>query len=157
MRPATHDVLVAVQLVAAAGHALPGGPRLPLPAAWRRPARLAGAALLVAGTGVAVTSATQLGRDLTPRPRPRDGAVLRTDGPYALSRHPLYAGLLAASAGAVLVRGRVTTALSAAVLATVLHVKAGEEDRLLAERFGPAWRAWADRVPRLVGVPGRRP
>lgn len=156
MTPATQDALVAVQLAAAAAHLLPGGPPLPVPSALRGPARVAGAALVVVGTTLAAASAAQLGRHLTPRVEPRDGAVLRTDGLYGLSRHPLYAGLLVASAGTVLRRGRVVPALAATVLAGVLHVKAGEEDRVLAERFGGRWRAWAARVPRLVGVPRRR-
>lgn len=67
----------------------------------------------------------------------------------------MYVGLLLASAGTVLVRGRVSTAVAAAALAAVLHVKAGEEDQVLARRFGGAWQDYASRVPRLVGRPRR--
>ncbi len=135
-----------VQLVAVAAHALPGGPGLTVPV----PARVLGAATVAAGLALTWSSARRLGADLTPAVTPRPGAALRTDGVYARTRHPLYAGVLVASAGAVLLRGRLSTLLAAAVLGGVLHVKAGAEDRVLAERFGPAWRAYAARVPRLV-------
>lgn len=134
-----------------AAHLLPGGPALPLP----RWSRLVGAAGVVLGGTVAVASAAALGRDLTPSVEPRDGAGLRTTGPYALSRHPLYAGLLLASAGTVLLRARAGTAGAAAALAVVLHLKADAEEQVLARRFGGAWEDYRARVPRLLGLPGR--
>ncbi len=143
--------IVPVQAVAEGALLLPGGPRLPLPAG----SRAVGAGLLVLGCGAVAASAAALRRDLTAAVVPRDGARLRTAGAYGLSRHPMYVGLLLASAGTVLVRGRVSTAVAAAVLAAVLHVKAGEEDRVLAGRFGGAWQEYASRVPRLVGLPRR--
>lgn len=51
------------------------------------PAALAGAALFFGGGG-------KLGRQLTPFPRPVDGAALRRDGVYGVVRHPIYGGLL---------------------------------------------------------------
>jgi protein-S-isoprenylcysteine O-methyltransferase Ste14 len=141
--------LVPAQGAALAAHLLPGGPRLHVPALLRA----AGWVALVSG-GLLMAAATgTLGKDLTASPTPRAGARLRTDGVYSLSRHPLYTGTLLTSTGAVLVRGRLTTALAAVVLAGVLHVKAGVEDRVLAERFGQAWRTYAARVPRLLPHP----
>lgn len=144
-----HTRLVAVQAVALAAHGLPGGPGVRLPA----PVRAAGFCALLGGGTLATAAAAQLGRDLTPSVAPRDGAPLRTDGLYGRSRHPLYAGLLLASAGTVLLRGRLVTLLAAGALAGVLHVKAAAEDRVLAERFGERWQRWSERVPRLVGLP----
>ncbi|MGJ7442363.1 methyltransferase family protein [Aquipuribacter sp. MA13-6] len=142
-----HGWLVAVQVVALGSHLLPGGPGVQVPVLLR----VAGAVSVVTGLGVAGASARALGPDLTPAVAPRPGAPLRTEGVYALSRHPLYAGLLGASAGTVLLRGRASTLLAAVVLAGVLHVKAGAEDRVLAERFGEQWQEWSEEVPRLVG------
>jgi protein-S-isoprenylcysteine O-methyltransferase Ste14 len=142
--------LVPLQGLAMAGHALPGGPRLDVPA----PVRALGWAAVVGGAVLAAGAARTLGTDLTPSVTPREGAALRTEGLYAVSRHPLYAGLLLASGGAVLARGRLTTAVASAALAVVLHVKAGAEDRVLADRYGQAWRTYAARVPRLLPHPG---
>ena len=130
-------------------HLLPGGPGVVPPA----PVRAVGAAGLVAGVGVATVAALELGAELTPAVVPRPGSSLRTGGLYALSRNPLYAGLLVASAGAVLLRGRLTTVLAAAGLGVVLHVKAREEEQALVERFGADYETYRARVPRLLGVP----
>ena len=92
------------------GHLLPGGPGVRLPP----PVRAVGAAGLAAGLGVATVAALELGAELTPAVVPRPGSSLRTGGLYALSRNPLYAGLLVASGGAVLLRGRLTTVAAAA-------------------------------------------
>jgi protein-S-isoprenylcysteine O-methyltransferase Ste14 len=142
--------LVPVQGTALFAHALPGGPRLPVPEGWSDPLRVAGAVAVVAGGATMLAATVGLGRDFTIHPTPRDDAVLRTDGLYARSRHPLYAGTLLASAGAVLVRQRVPTLVASGALAAVLHVKAGVEDRVLEERFGDPWRRYADRTPRLL-------
>ncbi|MFC3686789.1 methyltransferase family protein [Aquipuribacter hungaricus] len=143
--------LVPLQGAAMVGHLLPGGPAVRLPAA----VRAAGVVGLAGGIALSTASATSLGSELTPATTPREGAQLRTEGPYALSRHPLYAGLLVASLGAVLLRGRLSTVVSAVGLAAVLHVKALEEDRALAGLFGERYEAYRARVPRLLGLPGR--
>lgn len=143
--------LVPLQGAAMVGHALPGGPGVRFPPA----VRAAGVAAVVAGTTLSTVAALDLGAELTPAVTPRPGARLRTRGVYGLSRHPLYAGLLVASVGAVLVRGRASTLLASLGLAVVLHVKAVEEDDRLVVRFGREYVAYRDRVPRLVGVPRR--
>ena len=131
------------------GHLLPGGPGVRPPVA----VRAVGAAGLVAGVGLSTASALALGADLTPATTPRAGVCLRTGGVYALSRHPLYTGLLVASTGAVLQRGRLSTLLAAVGLAAVLHLKAMREEQALAERFGEPYARYRTRVPRLVGLP----
>ena len=141
--------LVPLQGAAMVGHLLPGGPGVRPPAA----VRVVGAAGLVAGVGLSTASALALGADLTPATTPREGASLRTGGVYALTRHPLYTGLLVASTGAVLQRGRLSTLLAAVGLAAVLHLKAVREEQVLAARFGEPYARYLIRVPRLIGLP----
>ncbi len=142
------DLLVAAQLTALAGLARPGRPRWPLPAL----VRLGASAAVAVGAALAVASGARLGGDLTPRVDPPAGARLRTDGPYALVRHPLYAGLLAAAAGVAVLRRRPEPLVALGVLSGVLHLKAGTEERRLEARFGAAYRDYAARTPRLVPV-----
>ncbi|OSX56840.1 hypothetical protein POSPLADRAFT_1158553, partial [Postia placenta MAD-698-R-SB12] len=96
---------------------------------------------------------------------------LITHGPYAYVRHPSYssgfvvligAGLCHGSAGSWLrecqivdsIWGKAAVAAYAAVAMVwmmVLFYRPREEDRLLRERFGGQWDAWARKVPyRLV-------
>jgi protein-S-isoprenylcysteine O-methyltransferase Ste14 len=146
------DLLVVAQLAALAGVAWPGRARWALPGAVR-----AGAgAVLAAGLVLATASGARLGEGLTPRVAPPEDAALRTDGPYAVSRHPLYAGLLAAATGAAVLRRRPEPLVALAALSTVLHVKAGAEERALRTRFGPAYDAYAAGTPRLLPVPTLR-
>ena len=145
------DALVAVQLAALVALGWPGRP------AWGLPRVLtAAAAGAAAGGGVlAAAGAAGLGADLTPRLQPRPGARLRTSGVYGLSRHPVYAGLLAAAWGVAVLRRRPEPLVAAGVVSGVLHVKAGLEERNLRARFGPAYDRYAARTPRLLGRPRR--
>ncbi len=147
-RPQPSDLLVAGQLASLAAIAWPGRGRWPLPA----PLRAGAAVLVLAGAAVAAASGARLGPDLTPRVEPPEGAVLRTDGPYAVVRHPLYAGLLAAATGAAVLRRRAEPLAALAALSVVLHLKAGAEEARLEQRFGAAYRDYAAGTPRLVPV-----
>lgn len=91
-----------------------------------------------------------------PGRRPTDAAdllvaaQLRTDGPYAVVRHPLYAGLLVAASGAAVLRRRTEPLVALAALSGVLHLKAAAEERRLEGRFDSAYREYATRTPRLL-------
>ena len=138
--------LLGAQLAAVAGVFWPGEPR------WRlsRGVAVGAAALLGGGNVLAAAGALGLGRSLRPLPHPPSGATLRTDGAYGVVRHPIYAGLLLASTGAAVQRARPEPLAALAVLAAVLHLKAGYEERLLLVRFGAAYDEYAQRVPRMV-------
>ena len=75
---------------------------------------------------------------------------LVTHGPFALMRHPMYAGALIAGIGGVLLY-RTWAAVLVLAHETVFWVRAGREEQALAAEFGDSWRAYARRVP--AGVP----
>jgi protein-S-isoprenylcysteine O-methyltransferase Ste14 len=99
---------------------------------------------------LALVGASWLGRELRAHPAPSARAVLRTDGPYARMRHPIYAGLLLGAGGVAVLRARPEPLLSVALLAGLLNVKAAYEERLLLAQFGAAYEAYAARAPRFV-------
>ncbi|HET9657881.1 MAG TPA: isoprenylcysteine carboxylmethyltransferase family protein [Kineosporiaceae bacterium] len=145
------DALVVAQGLAGAGLLWPGRGRWSLP----RPIRRAALAVTLLGTAAGALGARQLGSGLTPRVEPPPQAALRTTGPYAVSRHPIYAGVLVCGAGFAVLRRRPEPLLALAALAGVLHVKAGIEERRLRDRFGTRYDEYARRTPRLIGLPRR--
>jgi protein-S-isoprenylcysteine O-methyltransferase Ste14 len=121
----------------------PGGARPPLAGI--------GAGLAVAGVLVALWAARLLGRGLTPFPPPRAGAELATAGPYAVVRHPIYAGGLLFFVGYALFAS-VAALAGTAALGAVWALKCRVEEAHLRARF-PGYDAYAARV-RWRLVPG---
>lgn len=113
------------------------------------PLDVVGVVLSVVGLVVVVVGSTHLGRSLTASPVPKDTGVLRESGLYAVTRHPLYSGLLLFAVGRVLSHPSVTAAGLALGLLLLLWGKASWEERMLRERF-PQYEAYASRVPRFV-------
>ena len=54
---------------------------------------LVGGVLILAGFLLAATGAVNLGKNLTPLPRPKENATLIVSGAYRLVRHPIYSGI----------------------------------------------------------------
>jgi protein-S-isoprenylcysteine O-methyltransferase Ste14 len=74
---------------------------------------------------------------------------LRTDGPYALTRHPIYTGLLGMLVATVLISGLGESLLLVLVLAP-LEFKIRIEEQMLIEQFPDAYAAYRTKVPQLL-------
>lgn len=112
-------------------------------------ARWAGALVLAAAAAVAISGARALGRNLTPFPKPGDGAGLVRHGIYAKIRHPLYAAVILAGFGWALIWLSWPSAVAAAALIPFFHAKSRREERFLRERF-PGYREYESRTRRFV-------
>jgi protein-S-isoprenylcysteine O-methyltransferase Ste14 len=76
---------------------------------------------------------------------------LITEGPYSVSRNPLYALSIVGAAGAGAQLGSIAMALAAgAVVYFVFLLVVFKEERVLADRFGETYREYLDRVPRFM-------
>ena len=121
--------------------------------AWRGTPRIATsvAGLAVMGGGIlfAARAVRDLGRSLTPLPRPRDGAELVQTGTYASVRHPIYGGLVLASAGWGLLTASPAALALVPVVAAFFWLKSAREEAWLAERF-PGYEAYRLRTSRLL-------
>lgn len=139
--------LLAAQALSTVALAWPGRPR------WRlgTPLRAAAASAAVTGAAVAATAAAQQRGQLSGHVEPVPEAHLATSGPYRLSRHPIYVGLVLCGGGVAVLRRRPEPLVAWAVLAAVLHRKAALEETWLAARFGSAWTEYARRTPRMLG------
>ena len=72
-------------------------------------------------------------------------------GPYAIVRHPIYAGIFLAIAAAVALRASLATITAGALIASGIYVKARlEEEFLRAELGADAYDEYASRVPMLI-------
>ncbi|MEA3274085.1 MAG: isoprenylcysteine carboxylmethyltransferase family protein [Pseudomonadota bacterium] len=72
-----------------------------------------------------------------------------TDGLYAYARHPQYTGLFLLIAGFLVQWPTLITVLMAPVLLYAYVRLAGQEEGVMTERFGDAYRRYAERVPRF--------
>jgi protein-S-isoprenylcysteine O-methyltransferase Ste14 len=78
-----------------------------------------------------------------------DHTVIRT-GPYARSRHPIYTGLLLALFATAARWGTLGALLSLVLFVLGFMVKIRQEEHLLLEHFGDAYRGYQHEVPTLV-------
>lgn len=68
-------------------------------------------------------------------PTPGPNSFLVTGGPFAYIRHPLYFSLLVGSFGLMLAYPTIPRGLALIILAVILHLKVGYEEKMLAARF----------------------
>jgi len=71
---------------------------------------------------------------------------LITSGPYAIVRHPMYAGLILAATGSLLIYMTWTT-LYFACFAPLMLVRARREEAALSAEFGKQWGEYCKHVP----------
>lgn len=111
---------------------------------------VAGLLLSVAGVGLAVWGKLRLGRWFSATFGVKEGHELITDGPYAVTRHPIYTGLLLAIAGAALVWNSGLTLLLAVMMSAPFFLHTVYEEAMFEKHFGRAYFDYERRVPRLV-------
>ena len=74
---------------------------------------------------------------------------LITSGPYAIVRHPMYAGLILAALGSLLLYFTWTTVYFAC-FAPLMLVRAWREETALSAEFGEQWKEYCKRVPAFI-------
>lgn len=110
----------------------------------------AGVAVCAAGLAYTWWARVHLGRNWSGTVTlKQDHALIRT-GPYALTRHPIYTGLLLALIGSALTRDSLAGLVGLAFLLAGIVVKIRQEEALLGGHFGPAYDAYRAEVPALV-------
>lgn len=124
--------------------------RTPLPD-WLDPIlTVAGALLVACGVALNVWGKLRIGRWFSATFGVKVGHELVTDGPYAITRHPIYSGLLLMLYGSALAWGSLLTLLLALLLSMTLFFHTVYEELLFERHFGDAYRDYRRRVPRLV-------
>ncbi len=78
-----------------------------------------------------------------------EGHQLVTSGPFAIVRNPMYAGLILAALGSLLIYPTWTTLLFAC-FAPFITVRARREEAALSAEFGEQWIEYCKRVPAFI-------
>ncbi|MCX7207097.1 MAG: isoprenylcysteine carboxylmethyltransferase family protein [Proteobacteria bacterium] len=119
--------------------------------AWRAPWLFSylGWGCCIAAALLLVGSVVNLGRSLTPFPRPLAKGELVTSGAYRFVRHPIYFGVLLASFGLALLTHSPLRLLMTLVLFVFFDLKARREEVWLEERY-PSYLAYKSRVKKLL-------
>ena len=76
--------------------------------------------------------------------------VLVNSGIYRVIRHPQYLGLLLVTLGQFLVWPTIPTAILWPILAALYYRQARKEEAVLSEKFGAAFREYANKTPMLL-------
>jgi protein-S-isoprenylcysteine O-methyltransferase Ste14 len=114
-----------------------------------------GLVILVAATAFAVWARLALGAMWSAAPTVKAGHQLRTGGPYAVTRHPIYTGLLAMLLGTGLLVGDGRWLVAFPVFVVFVEIKLHVEERLMLAEFPDEYPRYRTQVPQLV--PGLRP
>jgi protein-S-isoprenylcysteine O-methyltransferase Ste14 len=108
--------------------------------AWHEAVEMTGTALVLACIFGRLWSILYVGG--------RKNAELVTDGPFSMTRNPLYVFSCLGAAGVGLMFGSLLAALALALAAWLaLSITAQREATFLAQRFGAAYAAYAARTP----------
>jgi protein-S-isoprenylcysteine O-methyltransferase Ste14 len=153
VRGSTEIGMVVLAVVGVAAIVLVG-PSILAPFTVQAPwVRVIGAGVLIGSTLFAIRARLALGSSWSVGPRATDHG-LRTDGPYAITRHPIYTGLLGMLLGSALLGGLGQWIVLVPAGLVVAGLKIRSEERLLLATFPDAYIAYRERVPQLI--PGWR-
>ena len=112
--------------------------------------RVLGLAVLVASTVFTLCARFSLGTSWSMAPKVQGDQQLRTRGPYAVTRHPIYTGLLGMLLGATLLSGIGQWIVLFPAALIVFEIKIRMEERLMVATFPEEYPRYRRRVPQLV-------
>ncbi len=116
-------------------------------ASW---ARILGLAVLVASTVFTLWARFSLGTSWSVTPKVLGDQQLRTHGPYAVTRHPIYTGVLGMLLGATLLSGIGQWIVLFPVGLILFEVKIRLEEHLMLATFPEDYPRYHRQVPQLV-------
>ena len=130
-----------------------GYSRLSVPADAGVLIRGIGMLLISAGVVLAAWAVRTIGKDMQTDIAVNKGHVLRTEGPYALVRHPMYLSLILLGVGAGLsTLNLLLMGFSVLVMAPVQFLRARAEEMLFVKHFGRAYTEYQKKTPMIFPV-----
>jgi protein-S-isoprenylcysteine O-methyltransferase Ste14 len=116
---------------------------------------LLGLPILLGATAFTLWSRAALGTMWSSAPLAREEHQLRTEGPYGITRHPIYTGILGMLVGTAVLSGLGYWAIVVPVAVAGIEVKIHYEEQLMAASFPQDYPAYRRRVPQLIPGLGR--
>jgi protein-S-isoprenylcysteine O-methyltransferase Ste14 len=111
---------------------------------------MTGLAVTAAGCLFAIWARLTLGSNWSAQATVKAGHELVTTGPYALARHPIYTGIVAAAAGSALAIGETRCVLGLLLIVMSLMIKMSQEEQLMMQTFPDAYPQYRRRVKALI-------
>lgn len=112
--------------------------------------RVLGLAVLAASTVFTLWARFSLGTMWSVAPRVKGDHQLRTRGPYAVTRHPIYTGVLGMLLGATLLSGIGQWIVLFPIALIVFEVKIRMEEHLMLATFPDDYPRYRRKVPQLL-------
>jgi protein-S-isoprenylcysteine O-methyltransferase Ste14 len=109
-----------------------------------------GLAVSLLGWGWTIWARVTLGGNWSGTVTVKHGHELIVSGPYRITRHPIYTGLLLAFLGGAAASAQAQSLLAVALAALAFRLKYRVEEAFMIETFGDAYRDYRKRVPALV-------
>jgi protein-S-isoprenylcysteine O-methyltransferase Ste14 len=107
--------------------------------------------LIAVGIAFAWWARIHLGRLWSARITRKAGHYIVDTGPYGVTRHPIYTGILLAILATMVAKGTLAGIAGAVLIAASFYVKARQEERFLREELGAeAYDGYSRRVPMLI-------
>jgi protein-S-isoprenylcysteine O-methyltransferase Ste14 len=116
--------------------------------------RLLGLAILLAATALTLWARYTLGTMWSAAPAVKQEHKLRTTGPYGITRHPIYTGILGMMLGSLLLAAGGRWIVPFPVFLVFTEIKVRIEERLMLAEFPDEYPRYRQQVPKLV--PGLR-
>lgn len=109
-----------------------------------------GELLVVIGFGFAIWARFQIGNIWSGSVSLQENHQLVRTGPYALVRHPIYAGLILSALGTGIVAGTYDAMIGFIIFAAAHLVKIHREEHLMEKAFGDVFHQYKKSVPLLI-------
>lgn len=111
---------------------------------------LAGCFIEALGIGFALIARLYLGRNWSGIVAIKVDQQLIPRGPYSLTRHPIYTGMLVAALGSAIAIGEVGGLLGLVLITTGFLLKVHLEEIYLSQQFGSKYAAYRQHVKTLI-------
>lgn len=108
------------------------------------------AVFCLAGLGFSIWARFTLGRNWSGTVTLKEGHELIDRGPYRLVRHPIYTGLLVMIVATALAFGRIIGFAGVLLAFASFWIKLGHEEKVLLKQFPERYRAYQQRVKRII-------